>query len=286
MLENLKQLAVHAHYGTSFSPEKRGESLINEFEQMLSEDLEKIKEATNNQKEMYISKFKSLLSAWLGAKSRCLSSMIAGPSNFPVRRAEKANRSEHNRFEAFMYWRGKAIKAIIKSTLPESDPLADAKRNLESRVKMQEYYKLVNATYRAWKKNPESILKADLSDDIKKIITNWTPKYSFEKSPIQGYIMTNNLANIKRIEQRVKELEAKEVKKECENKDFTFASGVVSFNYSIDKICIKHNSKPERSVIDQLKRNGFHWSPSNVCWMRQITPDAIYKTETLTGLKF
>ena len=32
-----------------------------------------------------------------------------------LRRAEKANRSERNKYELFAYWREKAIKAIIKN---------------------------------------------------------------------------------------------------------------------------------------------------------------------------
>lgn len=283
-LDNLKTLAVQSHYGTSFSPEKRGENLINEFEQILSEDLQKIKDATEVQKENYIAKFKSLLTSWLHAKSNCLSTMIAGPSNFPVRRAEKANRSEQNKYEIFTYWRQKAIKAIIKSTLPEINPLEDAKANLESRIKLQERYKAVNAAYRIFKKTGK--ISANLSESDIKLIQTWQPQYSFEKSPILPWQMSNNLANIKRLEQRVKELEAKEEKKTVENKEIMFTDGIVILNYQIDRIMIKHNSKPDRSVIDNLKRFGFHWSPSNVCWMRQITNDAIYKTQTLTGISF
>jgi hypothetical protein len=142
-LYNFKQQAITAHNGTSFDPDKRGENLINEFETMLTQDLEKISNATSEQKESYISKFKSLFSAWLGAKSRVISPMITGPANFPVRRNEKANRSERNKYELFAYWREKAIKAIIKSTLPEKTFQTEIERYKSELLAMQKNHELM-----------------------------------------------------------------------------------------------------------------------------------------------
>ena len=283
-LDNFKQAAIWAHNGTSFSPEKRGENLINEFEQILSNDLIKIKSATQEQKDKYVEKFKSLFSAWLGAKQRCISTMITGPANFPVRRAEKANRSEQNKYELFTYWRQKAIKAIIKSTLPESNPLEEAKQNLSERVKTQEVYKLINKAYKAFLKDPESLNVSDLPDWAKKIIKNFDPLVQWYKTPIAPFQLTNNLANIKRLELRVKELEQREVLKDKENKEHSFDWGQIIYNYELDRLQIKHNEKPEKAMIDSLKHAGFHWSPSQAVWQRQLTNNAVYSVKKIFNL--
>jgi len=84
---------------------------VKEYEAQLNEDLQTIPEA---EKEKYIENYKKHLFSWLSAKSQCISSMITGPANFPVRCAEKANRSEHNRYTEFSEWRTKVLKSIAK----------------------------------------------------------------------------------------------------------------------------------------------------------------------------
>jgi len=210
--------------------------------------------------------------------------MITGPANFSVRKAEKANRNEVSRYEAFMYWRNKAIKAIIKSTLPETNLLDEAKKNLAGRLEFQEEGKKINLAYRRYLKNPASLDKSDLTEGQKKIITSFDPSHQWYKTPIAPFEFTNNLANIKRLELRVKELEHKETIKTNEFKIVTIEGGKVIFNYEIDRIQIQHDSKPAYEVISSLKHSGFHWSPSQKAWQRQITNSSIYSASKLVGV--
>jgi hypothetical protein len=100
------------------------------------------------------------------------------------------------------------------------------------------------------------------------------------------YVLTNNLANIKRIGERISILEAKAIKaSEAPYETFTFEGGKVVMDRTIDRVQIIHASRPGPEVISQLKHRGFHWSPTNRCWQRQITRDAIYATEMLTAIK-
>ena len=108
LLEDLYELCYRAHCGVSFSPEKRAISYIKDYSQELAEDLEELGENQGNYKTKYILKF----SDWMSAKGRCISSMITGPSNFPVRRAEKFNNWENNKYEDFRKWRSKYFKAV------------------------------------------------------------------------------------------------------------------------------------------------------------------------------
>ena len=287
-LEELKKQAVQAHNWTSFDPEKRGEQLINEFTDILNNDLQEINASSEETKQNYIKKFKSLLSAWLGAKSRCFSAMITGPSNFPTRRHEKANRSEENKYQLFAYWRSKAKKAILKSLEPEKTFISEIdryKKELESRLINQKLMKDCNIIIRKAKGKDctEELIKAGLSEVNAKEVQ--TPD-RFSGFGFASFSMTNNLASIHRIEGRIKELEAKEQRATSgEGKEFSFNGGKVLFNYSLDRLQIMHDTKPEYEIISKLKHSGFHWSPFNKAWQRQITRDAISAANLITGLQ-
>ena len=113
-LSHLYDLAYRAYTGTNFSPEKRAQSVVNDYSQELDEDIQTLTNKGCDQE--FIDKYKGLyishLTAWLHAKSNCISSMITGPSKFPVRRAEKANRTEENRGKEFFAFREKAFKSV------------------------------------------------------------------------------------------------------------------------------------------------------------------------------
>lgn len=282
-LSDLQQAAINAHDGTSFSPEKRGENLIAEFTEILVNDLNEIVAASDEQKEAYINKFKSLLSAWIGAKGRCISSMITGPAKFPTNRADKANRSEQNKYELLTYWRKKAKKAILKSLEPEKTYLSEIdryKKDLANRLLLQDLYKNCNAIIRKAKGSDctTELETAGLShpNAVKIQLPDFCRRIGFA-----SYVTTNNLANIHRIEGRIKELESKEQKATKENEVIKIEGGQIVVDYSIDRVQILHDVKPDRSIIDSLKHAGFHWSPSNSCWQRQITNNAIYSVRDL-----
>ena len=103
---------------------------------------------------------------------------------------------------------------------------------------------------------------------------DWTMKF--------GFGLQNNNANMKRVEERIKELEAKEQNRQNEpEKEFSFNGGKVIMNYEADRIQIMHDTKPSQDVITLMKRNAFKWSPFNKAWQRQLTANAIYVTKHL-----
>jgi len=96
-------LAYRAHCGTSFSPEKRAASECDWYDAVC-------KELTDAGKEWAVEKFTRLFLKSLAAKSRCYSSMIAGPARFPVARMQKYNQWEHNATSAMLDYLTKARK--------------------------------------------------------------------------------------------------------------------------------------------------------------------------------
>lgn len=290
ILEHLKPLAIQAHYGTSFSPERRGETMISEFSEQLEADVKELEAAGVDTETVcgYAARYETFFRNYLHAKGRCISSMITGPARFPVRRAEKANRSEQRHYEVFVEWRGRAKRAIIRKLQPAktiSGELQKYRDQLAAAVKYQETMKEVNATFRKWKKNPDTDL-SHLSEAMQQKLKNWVPQYSFEKAPFQTWQLTNNNANIKRLEGRVKEMERKEQLSETvKQNEFPFEGGRVVLNHEADRVQVFNDQKPPREKIDQMKRNGFKWSPSNGCWQRQLTGNGVYAANSVTGLQ-
>jgi len=276
--EHLKETARRAFYWTSFSPDKRGDTARVEFYNLMMQDIEEISEADEETKEAYKKRFEQFFVSWLNANSKCASSMITGPANFNVRKHEKANNSERNHYNAFMLWREKAKKAICKRSQPIKTFSSELVRYKEELAAMQKNHELM-------KESNKMIAKAkkegkDISNElmtfvgISKFDADWAMKW--------GFGLQNNNANMKRVEQRIKELEQKEQNATNVGSQETRYNGFdLIMNHEADRIQIKHDSRPSAEVITKLKKNGFKWSPSQGVWQRQITQNAIWTTNHL-----
>ena len=135
-------ICYSAYSNTSFSPEVRAVNVIKEYSSLLESDLNELGENKGNYKTKFINHF----TAWMNAKGNCISVMITGGSNFPVRRAEKANASERNKYVAFQNWREKYFKAVnrVPTKSPEED-LIIAERRFEGCLNLQIQMKEINS---------------------------------------------------------------------------------------------------------------------------------------------
>jgi len=269
LLGHLYELCYRAHSGTSFSPEKRAVSYVRDYSEMLANDLAELGENTGSYKEKFIAKF----TAWMAAKSNCLSSMIAGPSNFPVRRAEKANNAEHARYEEFMHWRDKYFTAVNrKPRLPFSTDLEEAERKLVTLEAYQETVKDLGKFIRKLKTDDEAVivkeaLEQGFSADLLKRLDFYGGKWR-----VPSFILTNNNARIKDTKQKIADLERR-ITTQDNWEDIHFNGGYITVND--DRVKIFHETKPEQEIRDFLKKSGFRWSPHWVCWCRRLTPNAL-----------
>lgn len=292
ILSDLHDLAYRAHCGTSFSPEKRAHYLIKEHSQELEEDLQKI---PDEYREDYIKRYRSKMTDWLSAKSRCISTMITGSSNFPVARAEKANRSEHNKSVAFSEFRENYFKQLSKkierNKTPEekdADFLNQVRKNLEDSFKT--LYEIDNGIN---KYSSRSLIASNLNGRIKTIIRNnsrdkvlkvldlvkeLNQKYSTKKP-----IITDRNGIWKLFES----VQEKEPDQDTpENETFLFDGGKVVLNYTENRLQITHDSIPDHQTRQLLKQSGFKWSPLNTAWQRQITEAAKCEASKITGVNY
>lgn len=281
--------ATQAYYGTSFSPEKRGAQIVEEYmESMVAladyitaqADNERKRDAAQGIFDQLRAKYRSLTLAWLASKSRCVSTMIAGPANFNVRRAEKANVSEHNRLSELADYEKSleriAQKMLDATTPPEekaADELAEMRERLAKAEKAQEMMKQANALLR---KGDRVGFMALVGEDEANGLT--LPEEGF-----RGYQLTNNLANIKRMRERVAAMEDKEAKREEGNKDEVFYGVIFRHNFEVDRLQVIFDGKPDEATRAILKGKGFKWAPSQNAWQRQLTGNALYAARAVVA---
>jgi hypothetical protein len=272
-LQDFKQRAIWAHNWTSFSPEKRGEQMIQDYGQELTEDIKELQSKAISEESIsdYTNRYKRFFSSYLGAKSNTFSAMITGPANFPIRKHEKANRSEQRHYEIFREWRERAKKAIIRKAQPAKTFSSEIERYKAELEGMKRNHELMKEGNKRIKQALKDMVNIDNylieTFGIKPHMLEWTYKF--------GFGLANNNANMKRVEERIKTLEDKEHRATTVGQEsLQFKGGEIIYNHEADRIQIKHDTKPSPEIISLLKSNGFKWSPSQGVWQRQLTANA------------
>ena len=206
-------------------------------------------------------------------EARVPSVMIAGSSNFPVRKKEKQNAARDRNMQEWQDVQGLLDK--IRSTgmggISADDPQAVQKleAKLASLVEAQENMKAINAYYRkhgtldGCTVLPEKQIKA-LQQDMK---SSW----HLEPKPFQSYELSNNNAEIRRTRARIEELKRHGEK---EYSGWTFDGGRVEANKEANRLQIFFDGKPDEATREELKANGFRWAPSTGAWQRQLNDNA------------
>lgn len=212
--------------------------------------------------------------------ARVPSIMIAGGSNFPVRKKEKQNAAADKNMEEYREIQGLLDK--IRSTgmggISADDPNAVSK--LESKLAkleaLQETMKAVNAYYRKHKTldgcphlSPEQIekLKASMSGS-----------YRANPKPFESYQLSNNNAEIHRLKNRITALTRR---KELGYVGWEFDGGRVEANTADNRLQIFFDEKPDKEIREELKGNGFRYAPSAEAWQRQLNDNAIYAADRI-----
>lgn len=281
-LGHLLETAQRAYYWTSQNPEGRGFRTLKDFDAQLHSDLETI--IDDEAKARYKQKYIQLFCAWLSAQSRCASSFVTGPSGFNVRRAEKANNRERAQMENFNAWRAKALKAIAKSQQPEATltELQEARQKLEQRKVNHAFMKSCNKILSSKKTNDDEKRAALLElgvkpENLEKLMI---PDRVYGRG-FPSFSLTNNNAEIRRLEGRVKMLEAKEQKaveqiETGEAPSIKIGEVEILQNFDADRVQIMFPEIPPMEVRSELKSHGFKWSPRFSAWQRKLTNNATY----------
>lgn len=98
-----------------------------------------------------------------------------------------------------------------------------------------------------------------------------------------NYKLTNNGANIRRMQQRLKGLANESGRA---SSTLPFAGGRVEDNAEECRVRIYHDAKPPAETIAKLRTYGFHWTPSLGCWQRLRNDSARYAATQITGVRW
>lgn len=292
-----RDLAMRAHSGTSWSPEKRGEQEIASFVDDVEHVRETLMQSTESVEELAIvdremDKFqKGYAQKWnarMAAHSSCFSSMIAGPSKFPARKAEKASKAYDKRTAETIEYKKRAINAITKKLKEHrisagGAEIAMMEKKLASAEADQTRMKAVNKILRS-KKTSDDVKMLQLRDEFgmpEQLVHNlMNPDWG--KPGYPAYKLTNNNANIKRMKERVTEMQARE---DTPTTEITFAGGTIIDSNEDDRVQIFYDERPSPDMIKQLKGSGWRWAPSLGVWQRKRTPAAMTSAKQITGVR-
>ena len=279
----VKAIAYRAGQGISFDPERYGEGLLRDLENGLDNFLPNIPEQFRAEYEKrYIAKF----CEWMQALSRTYSVMITGAGNFNNKRHEKMNRYERSAYDRFTTWRDKVLKRLNREKrLVGWEEVERLQEKLERLTELQEKMKAVNKIVRSKKLSEveqyEELEALGLSKELINEVMS-EPQYAFQKKGFQAYQISNNNAKIKATEEAIRRHTAMA---ETEDSEIPFEGGKIEMCYSEERIRIYFDERPDAEMIKKLKGAAFKWSPKNVAWQRQLTPNAKYATSRLLGVE-
>ena len=272
----------------SFSEYKNG-SKTAEYRAQVDECYKRVERLPDDLKEKgeaIADRYARRLAEWYDKQFRiemmCPSVMIAGGSNFPVRKKEKQNAAQDRHYQ--LYGEIQAIpekidrllkgSTIIKSG--DADALEQLQKKVEKAEALQVEMKAVNAYYRKHK-----TLKGykDYTDDKAEKLDK-AIKESFYGVPFPPFELTNNNAKIRNTKARIAQLErlkkAAETAAEQPKDEYKIDLFKVVENAEIMRLQLFFDGKPDADTRTVLKKHGFKWSPSNAAWQRQLTNNAKY----------
>ena len=214
--------------------------------------------------------------------ARVPSILIAGGSNFPVRKKEKQNAARDKNMGEYMQIEGllDKVRSTGRGGISADDDRAVEK--LEAKLAgleaMQEEMKTVNAYYRKHKTLEGCpVLSAE---EIGKLQSSMASDWRKNPVPYPSYLLTNNNANIRRTRQRIEDL-----KSQSEYAGWAFPGGRAEINEGENRLQLFFEEKPSEEQRRELKSNGFKWAPSQGAWQRHLTKNAIYAAGRMEFLR-
>ena len=214
--------------------------------------------------------------------ARVPSILISGGGNFPVRRKEKQNAARDKNMGEYQHIQGllDKIRATGTAGISSDDKLAVEKleAKLEGLKADQEHMKAVNAYYRKHKTLDGCPgLTPDMAEELRASMgRDWRK----DPVPYPSFHLTNNNANIRRVQQRIDDL-----KNRGEFVGWTFPGGEAKINEAENRLQLFFEEKPTEDQRRELKSNGFKWAPSQGAWQRQLNRNAIFAAGCMDFLK-
>lgn len=216
--------------------------------------------------------------------ARVPSILIAGGSNFPVRKKEKQNAARGRNEERYAEVQGilQRIRSVGLGGIMSDDKnaLAKLRAKLEKLEKHQALMKAANAAIRMKDAEAGNAKLAELGFSADEIRQLREPDYC-GRVGYPAYELQNNNANIHRVRDRIAALE-KEAQRAAEKADAEPVTGdgyKLVENADIGRIQFLFDDKPDEDTRALLKSYGFRWSPSQGAWQRMLNDNGRYAAQ-------
>ncbi len=216
--------------------------------------------------------------------ARVPSVLICGPANFPTRKKEKQNAARDRNMEE---WREiqeilNKIRSVGTGGISSDDPDAveKLKKKLENLEESQEAMKLVNSYFR--EKGTLDGCPFLTPEQVQRLKSDMESSWHYGKSPYLPWQLSNNGAEIRRVKQRIGELERKA---ETVYAGWEFDGGYAEPCKEDNRLRIYFDEKPDEAVRSELKSNSFKWSPKAGAWQRQLTANAFYAADHIACIQ-
>lgn len=275
-------LARRAHAGTSFVPEDRAAHVRAEYARTLQHDWAALDAlATTDEKRAILTEafaryragYQRHYTAYLSAQSRCMSTMIAGPANFPARRQAKRSATADKRRTELLAYRAAAVAAIRKALTPELAPVmagdGDALERLQAKyaeaTRKQAAMTDANAAIRANAKRGADAQTAALRELglSPALAAEMLRPDDFGRIGYADYQIRNNGAEVRRLAARIETISAAQAKPALEIEG---ANARIEDSPAENRVRVFFPGKPDSTIRTRLKAAGFRWAPSIGAW--------------------
>lgn len=290
--------AYAAFAGSSFTPERGATRIQSDYVSHMTNLYQSLsnyaktdadQETLLREIERYREGYLKRLYAWLDADARTVSSMITGSSNFPVARNAKRLETAQKRLNEFVEWQDKAQRAIfneltgaggIRSDSPTA--IADLQKKLDAAERLQEMMKAANKVVKGKGTDDEKIAKmVDLGFTDAEAREALKPDF-IGRFGFPDYKLQNNNAEIKRVRDRIAQLE-KLSDVRGETAEWAFEGGRVVDNVEEGRVQVIFNERISKEQHEKMRSLGFVYSRRNEAYQRQ-RPNARYAVINATGI--
>lgn len=289
-----EEMARRAKQAISFSDYKEGfataqyRAAVDHAAEIAEQQKARVDPMYHEQIDRLVDTYARKLADNLNASNRitasCPSVMISGAGNFPVAKKQKQNAAADRNMEEYQHIQGllDKIRSVGTGGISADDPQAveKLKAKLTALERLQDTMKQANAYYRKHKTldGCPVLTAAQIADINASLAKSWRG----QPKPFESFELSNNNANIRRLKERIAELEKRQAEPAPDG--WTFDGGEVVMNKEENRVQILFDGKPDEQTRAVLKSHGFRWAPSQGAWQRQLTDNAIRAARKVTGV--
>ena len=292
--------ARNAHYMVHMSDYKPGSATaeyraaVDQAAELVERQKKAVSPFYHDKLDALLDRYARRLAEWTNDYNRNQASypsqFISGAGGFNMRKHNKQMAREDSLWKEYDEIKDllHKMESVGTGAVDLADPhareiLTDQLQKLQARLDRN---KAMNAYYRKHKSfagfpelTDEAAARLDAQFAETRQRCPWIDK------PCPDYELTSLRGKIKRVEERIAELDKRAQQAEQPADNTAFPGGEIVRNLEADRLQIIFDEKPDEDTRAALKENGFRWSPRYGAWQRQLTQNAESAARRALGLK-